>query len=169
MCTLYTFEWHLQEWSFHIQRLQAHTGKGCTKAHTQLQRCLNSRSQYQLLYDHTCIAFSLLASTLLYSTTNCTQKARRSLFREHTYSQKEFICWNNLSLFCCHLQEIFFVNFEEPPPLLSGQIRGTPSLIEPDGWFVPLRNKEVHAAAAALHSNLQKRATWHVSNNSPRW
>lgn len=98
MCTLYTFEWHLQEWSFHTRRLQAHTGKGHTQAHTQLHRCLNSRSQYQLLYDHTCIAFSLLASTLLYSTTNCTQKARRSLFREHIYSQKEFICWNNLIL-----------------------------------------------------------------------
>lgn len=129
-----------------------------TSTWNQLHRCLKSRSQYQLLYDHTCISFSLLASTLHYSTTNCTQKAR-SLFREHMHSRKEFICWNNLSLFCCHLQEILFVNFEEPPPLLSGQIRGTPSLIEPDRRFIPLCHKEVHTAAAGPHSNLQKRAT----------
>lgn len=82
-------------------------------------------------------------------------------FREHMYLQEEFICWNNLSLFCCHLQEIFFVNFEEPPTLLSGQIRGAPSLIEPDGWFIPLCYKEVHTAAAALHSNLQEHTTPH--------
>lgn len=71
------------------------------------------------------------------------------------------------SLFCCHLQEIFFVYLEEPPPLLSGQIRGTPSLVEPDGWFIPLRNKEVHTAAAALHSNLQQSAAQHIPD-SPR-
>lgn len=105
------------------------------------------------LWPHLHIIFIILASTLLYSTTNCTQKAR-SLFREHMHSRKEFICWNNLSLFCCHLQEILFVNFEEPPPLLSGQIRSTPSLIEPDRRFIPLCHKEVHTAAAGPHSNL---------------
>lgn len=97
-----------------------------------------------------------------------TQKARRSLFREHIYSQKEIICWNNLSLFCCHLQEILFVNLEEPPALLGGQIRGAPSLVEPDGGFVPLRDEEVHAAAAALHSHLQsQRRTVTVPRDSP--
>lgn len=154
MCTLYTFEWHLQEWSFHIQGLQAHTGKGCTQAHTELHSCLSSRSQYH--HSMTTPALSLLASTLLYSTTNCTYtESKKEFYSESTYICGKFICWNNLSLFCCHLQEILFVDLEEPPALLGGQIRGAPSLVEPDGGLVPLCHQEVHAAAAALHSHLQ--------------
>lgn len=106
------------------------------------------------LYDHTCTVFISIHATLFHYKLYVHRK-QEGIYSESTYICRKFICWNNLSLFCCHLQEILFVNLEEPPALLGGQIRGAPSLVEPDGGLVPLCHQEVHAAAAALHSHLQ--------------
>lgn len=120
------------------------------------------------LYDHICTVIISIHATLFHYKLYIHRK-EEGVYSESIHSCRKCICWNNLSLFCCHLQEILLVNLEEPPALLGGQIRGAPSLVEPDGGLVPLCDEEVHAAAAALHSHLQNQHhTVTAPGDSPR-